>query len=439
MVNFGMATGEDPRVLSVGEMTAPCLRVDVELSQAAPKIPPQIGPFAAKCVWLLVFLHTEAIGSVILELPPEGLTSEQVGSGISRELGTKVTCRSDGNEKSVSGVAPFLSSRLEVLRNAPKLTIIVCTHERPQRLKACLESLLAQEYPEFSILVIDNCPTTGRSKAVVDEISSSLIQYAREPRTGACRAKNRALQMVGDGIVASIDDDEIADRHWLAELARGFYEHPEADAVAGIMVPEELETDAQVWFEQYGGFNKHRGFTPAVFSPGTARVQSPLYPLPPFASGGNVAFRTSSLARVGGFDIALGPGTPSMASEDTRVFTDILLAGGTVVYQPTAVTRHFHRRSVEEVKQQMLGYSVGLTAFYTSLVMDHPRQIPALLRLVPKMYRDLFGRDSLRSGALPPDFPVELLKAKRRGAVIGPISYVRARRNSARRVTNPGR
>jgi cellulose synthase/poly-beta-1,6-N-acetylglucosamine synthase-like glycosyltransferase len=274
---------------------------------------------------------------------------------------------------------------------------------------------------------------------VIDEISSQVVQYAVEPRKGVCHAKNRALQMVGDGIVASIDDDEIADRHWLAELARGFYEHPEADAVAGIMVPEELETDAQVWFEQYGGFNKHRGFTPAIFSPETARVQSPLYPLPPFASGGNVAFRTSSLERIGRFDIALGPGTPSMASEDTRVFTDILLAGGTVVYQPTAVTRHFHRRSVEELMHQMLGYSVGLTAFYTSLVINYPRQIPALVRLVPKMYRDLFGRDSLRSGTLPLDFPVEILEAKRRGMLTGPISYVRARRNPAPRAAKSGR
>jgi glycosyltransferase involved in cell wall biosynthesis len=451
MVNYTMPTGEDrdgglaekeaarseavpePRVLSIAEMTAPCLRMDVELSRAAPKIPPQVGPFGAKCVWLLVFLHTEAIGSLILELPPEGLTSEQLANGISKELATTITSRSDANENSASGLAPFLRTRLGVLRNAPEITIIVCTHERPQRLKACLESLLAQDYPEFSILVVDNCPTTERSKAVVDEISSPMIRYTVEPRQGACHAKNRALQMVGDGIVASIDDDEIADQHWLAELARGFHEHPEADAVAGVMVPEELETDAQVWFEQYGGFNKHRGFTPAIFSPATARVQSPLYPLPPFASGGNVAFRTGSLARIGGFDIALGPGTPSMASEDTRVFTDILLAGGTVVYQPTAVTRHFHRRSVEELKQQMLGYSVGLTAFYTSLVINYPRQLPGLLRLVPKMCRDLFGRDSLRSGTLPPDFPVELLKAKRRGMVIGPISYIRARRNSTPR------
>jgi cellulose synthase/poly-beta-1,6-N-acetylglucosamine synthase-like glycosyltransferase len=233
--------------------------------------------------------------------------------------------------------------------------------------------------------------------------------------------------MAGDGIVASIDDDETADPHWLAELARGFAEHPEADAVAGVMVPGELETWAQVWFEQYGGHNKLRGFTPAVFSPETAHVQSPLYPLPSFGSGGNVAFRTSALSRIGGFDIALGPGTASMSNEDTRVFTDLLRSGGTVVYQPTAVTRHFHRRSVEELRTQMRGYGVGLTAFYASLVVDHPRSLPGLLGLLPTAYRDMFGQEGLQSSGLPSDFPADLLRAKRRGMLLGPLSYFRAR------------
>ncbi len=250
---------------------------------------------------------------------------------------------------------PFLASRQRVLSDAPNMTVMVCTRERPERLRTCLESLLAQEYPNFSVLVIDNFPVTDRTKAVVDGLDSPLITYALQPRKGLCRAKNLAIQMAGDGIVASIDDDETADPHWLAELARGFAEHPEADAVAGVMAPGELETWAQVWFEQYGGHNKLRGFTPAVFSPDTAHMQSPLYPLPSFGSGGNVAFRTSALRRIGGFDIALGPGTASMSNEDTRVFTDLLVSGGTVVYQPTAVTRHFHRRSVEELRTQMRG------------------------------------------------------------------------------------
>jgi hypothetical protein len=420
----------EARVMPVGEMTAPCLRVDIEVSAGVPGIPPQPRPAGARCAWLLVRVHTEAVGSLILEVPPEGLTGEQVTAGIMGELGPEITRRSEmqGGESSLPA---FLASRAEILGRAPKMTAVVCTRERPQGLEACLRSLLAQRYPSFSVLVVDNAPMTDRSKSVVSSLTSSAVEYVVEPRRGLSWARNRALEMVDEGIVAWIDDDETADVHWLAELARGFHDHPEADAVSGVMVPGELETWAQVWFEQYGGHNKHRGFTSAVFSPDTAHVQSPFYPLPPFGTGGNMAFRVDALTRIGGFDVSLGAGSRCRGGEDTRAFTDLLCSGGTLVYQPTAVTCHFHRRSFEELQQQMRGNGVGLTAFYTSLVLTRPRCVPELIRLLPMVYRDLFGSESLRSGALPSTYPVELRRANRRGLLIGPVAYLRARSEAA--------
>ena len=422
----------EARVLPVGEMTAPCLRLDVEISSEIPSIPPQPMPLGARCAWVLVSIHTEAVGSLILEVPRIGLTGEQVAAAIARELGGEIARRSNASDQGEPSLPRFLASRREVLLRAPKMTIVVCTHERPEGLDTCLRSLLALDYPNFSVLVVDNAPLTNRTKSVVDHLGSSAIEYVMEPRKGLSRARNKALEVIGDRIVAWIDDDETADTHWLAELARGFYEHPEADAVSGVMVPAELETWAQVWFEQYGGHNKHRGFTPAVFSPDTAHAQSPLYPLPPFGTGGNMAFRASALSRIGGFDVSLGAGSRCMGAEDTRAFTDLLCSGGTVVYQPTAVTRHLHRRSVEELWRQMFGYGVGLTAFYTSLVLTRPRCFPALIRLLPRVYRDLFGSESLRSGELPLTFPSELRRANRRGLLVGPVSYLRARSDAAR-------
>jgi len=412
-------------------MTAPCLCIDVEMSSEISPIPAQRAPLGAASAWLLVSVFTEAVGSLVIEVPPEGLSGDQVKTTVMAELGGEIEWRLDTES---SALAPFLASRQKVLAHAPNITVIVCTRERPERLTNCLQSLIAQDYPNFSVLVVDNFPTTERTKDVIDRLASPLITYAVQPQKGLSRAKNLAVELAGDGIIASIDDDETADPHWLAELARGFAENPEADAVTGVMAPGELETWAQVWFEQFGGHNKLRGFTPAVFSPQTAHIQSPLYPLPSFGSGGNVAFRAASLARIGGFDIALGPGTASMSNEDTRLFTDLLCSGGTVVYQPTAVTRHFHRRTMEELRTQMLGYGVGLTAFYASLVMDRPRCVPALIRLVPTAFRDLFGSEGMQGGGLPPDFPADLLRAKRRGMLIGPMSYLRARLEAARSV-----
>ena len=145
-----------------------------------------------------------------------------------------------------------------------------------------------------------------------------------------------------------------------------------------------------------------------------------------------MAFRVSALTEMGGFDVALGPGVRGMCADDTRAFTDLLYAGGTAIYQPTAVTNHFHRRTAEELQFQLYAYGVGLTAFYTSLVVNHPRCIPDLFRLLPMAYRDMFSKKSLRSGDLPTDFPSELRKANRRGMVKGPVLYLWARLDTAR-------
>ena len=171
--------------------------------------------------------------------------------------------------------------------------------------------------------------TSSTSPSAVPDSRGREIAPSRPPRSE---------------VIAWADDDELCDRWWAAEMARGFVEIPEAGAVTGIVIPSELETQSQAWFEQYSGVGRGRGFTRAVFSPATAREQSPLYPLPPYGAGANMAFRREAIERIGRFDCALGAGTSTLAGEDTAALSALLLAGGTIVYQPSAIVHHRHRR-----------------------------------------------------------------------------------------------
>jgi GT2 family glycosyltransferase len=278
------------------------------------------------------------------------------------------------------------------------------------------------------ILVVDNAPNTDETARVVAAASArGPVDYLVAPVPGLSHARNAAVAACPGQILAWIDDDEVADPHWLAEVARALACHPTAGVVGGVILPAEVETDAQAWFEQFGGHSKGRGFTPAVFGPATAHLQSPLYPLPPFATGANMVFRPGVIEAIGGFDPALGAGTPAMGAEDTVAFTRVLLRGGTIVYQPSALVRHFHRRDYDGLYQQLRGYGVGLTAAYTALVMSNPRLLGPLLRLAPTALRDLRGGDSLRVAGLKADFPKALLAANRRGMLQGPVAYLRGR------------
>ena len=80
-----------------------------------------------------------------------------------------------------------------------------------------------------------------------------------------------------------------------------------------------------------------------------------------------MAFRREVLARIGGFDVALGAGTPALAGEDTLALTLTLLSGYRIAYEPAALVCHHHRRDLHSLNLQLQGYSVGLTAYYAAL------------------------------------------------------------------------
>jgi GT2 family glycosyltransferase len=411
----------------------PALVRDIELSEPLPAIAAH-GPDGqrAERAWLLVRLYTEPIGSLLLDLPEDGLAPAALMSAVDSAMGAVIRQRraAAGAAAALGLAPPYLARRAEVLRTGPPLTVVVCTREHPAELARCLDSLLAQRYPRFRVLVVDNAPTSRATYEVARQaaVKRGPVDYLVEPRPGLSHARNRAVAASPGQTLAWIDDDEVADPYWLSEVARALVEHPEADVVSGVIVPAELATDPQLWFEQFGGHSKGRGFTPDLFSPATAHRQSPLYPLPPFGTGANMTFRPGVIERIGGFDPALGAGTPAMGSEDTLAFTQVLRAGGTIVYQPSALVRHYHRPDLANLHRQLVGYGTGLTAAYTSLVMADPRVVWPLLRLLPTALRDLLGTDSPRVAGLRPDFPRELLRANRAGMFRGPLAYLRGRR-----------
>jgi len=302
-------------------------------------------------------------------------------------------------------------------------TVVVCTRNRPEGLRRTLTSLRCQTDSDFRILVVDN--GSGSSSAVVEELDLPRCDYVIEPVRGLSRARNRALSMVCTDLVAWIDDDEVADVDWVRRIKEGFAHRTRPAAVCGVMLPAELESEAQVRFEQYGGFNKGRGIFPEVLKMRAPSVISPLYPLPAFGSGGNMAFRTTALRSVKGFDPFLGAGSRTRSGEDTRVLSLLLLSGHTVLHWPAAITWHTHRREMIALREQFYGYSAGLSAFYVSMICSKPSVILDILRLTPYVLRDL-GRSStsLRLGQLPEDFPRYLTKASRRGLIEGGFMYV---------------
>jgi glycosyltransferase involved in cell wall biosynthesis len=332
---------------------------------------------------------------------------------------------------------PYLIGRATTLLNAPPASVIICTRDRTERLASCLTAVLRQDYPDFEVIVVDNAPADDAVADLVAGLNAAgtngvPLRHVVEDRPGLSWARNTGLHAASGQIVAYLDDDEHPDRHWLAELARGFTLHHGVVGVSGLVLPAVLDTQAQCLYEQFGGHSKGRGLAAEVFDVASHAGQHPLYPLPAFGVGASMAFDRQALLRIGGFDVALGAGTPARAGEDTAAICDLMLDGGTFVYWPGAVMWHEHRREFAEVERQLDGYGSGLTAFYTRAVLRDPRRLLTLARLAPRAIRDLRGKDSVRTATMTDDYPATLRRASVRGMISGPFRYLRSRRAQTR-------
>ena len=404
-------------------------------------IPPIAALGVSVPIMVLVRIFSEPVGVVNEILPANGMCPDDLSSAIVRKFEPQLRERFSDCGLEWNGHLPtrglhplhiprFMVSRDRVMRDGPEMTIAVCTRNRPKGLAVTLETLANQEYKRMRLLVVDNAPSNDQTRQVVLSAARKHqvdVSYAAESRPGLSWARNRAIEASDTEVIAFVDDDERCDRWFAAEIARGFVEVPEAGAVTGAVVSGELATRSQALYEEYSGIRRGRGFARWVFSPATAHVQSPLYPLPPFGAGGNMAFRRNALEQIGRFDCALGAGTLTHGGEDTAALSALLIEGGTIVYQPTAIVWHRYGRDYPELRRQLRGYGRGLSSFYMSMLLRRPRCAAELLRLSGRAARDQFSHRSGRLSELGEDFPRDLLRANRIGLLEGPLMYAAAR------------
>jgi len=301
-------------------------------------------------------------------------------------------------------------------------TIAICTRDRTDDLRRCLSALQRLPDDGQEILVIDNCPSTDDTLRLVK--SYPHIRYIREDRPGLNVARNRALREARHGIVAFNDDDAVPEPGWLRALLYHFADK-RVLAVTGLTLPLELETTAQEWFERRSPFQ--RGFQSKTYH---------LFCWPPLfagrvGAGANMALRRSVVDAVGPFDEALDAGTPTHSGGDTEMFSRILVSGHHIVYEPTAVSWHRHRRTWDALQQALYGYGVGTYALWTrQFLFDRELTIPYLAwswfgnDQLPELVKSLLKR--------PDSIPLTLLLAELKGCLVGPFAYFASRRQLRR-------
>lgn len=191
------------------------------------------------------------------------------------------------------------------------MTAIVPVKDRREQMLRCLDGLLAQDHPNYEILVVDNCSSDGTPEAVRERAAGCPVPVRVEVLPGTVgEIRNRAAELAQTEFVAFTDSDCIPAPGWLRAVCDMLAASPRLGVVQGRTLPQEEVV--QGW-------------------PATLRIEE----FTGRYEGCNLAFRRTALVESGGFDPKVGH-----FWEDVAAGFAIKRAGWEAAYAPEGLVYH---------------------------------------------------------------------------------------------------
>ncbi len=235
------------------------------------------------------------------------------------------------------------------------LAVVVCSRDRPQRLRDCLRAITGQHADE--ILVVDSASSTDATRSVAQEFGITSI---RVDEPGLAKARNAAMRETTSPVTAFTDDDCVPRNDW-AQAIRDRFTKAAAEGerigfVTGRVVADGPGQPVSVLL----------GSTPKRFSGGDDASY--------IGHGANLAVSRECWESLGGFDELLGVGAELRSAEDTDLMWRALREGWIGHFDPQSVVSHSQWRGRAAALRASYGYGVGAGAVRTKVTRMGGRQ-----------------------------------------------------------------
>ncbi len=106
----------------------------------------------------------------------------------------------------------------------PKVSAIICVYNQPL-VKEAIASVLAQTYPDYELIVIDDGSTDDTGKILSDYRDRARI--VSQKNQGIARARNRGLSLANGDLIAFLDADDLWLPQYLARQVEFLDTHPQ--------------------------------------------------------------------------------------------------------------------------------------------------------------------------------------------------------------------
>jgi GT2 family glycosyltransferase len=215
---------------------------------------------------------------------------------------------------------------------APRISVVVCSHNGAATLGECLDGIARLDYPDYETIVVDDGSTDETAAIAAARDGVRLISTENR---GLSAARNTGLEAASGEVVAYVDDDAFPDPRWLDYVALALRDGTHA-GVGGpnLPVPGDGLVAESVANAPGGPVHVLLSDTVAEHIPGC-----------------NMAFRRDRLAAIGGFDPRF-----RVAGDDVDVCWRLQEQGWTLGFHAAAVVWHHRRGSVRRFWRQQRGY-----------------------------------------------------------------------------------
>lgn len=239
-------------------------------------------------------------------------------------------------------------------RDAPSVSILVCTRNRADQLAGTLKSLSAiRSSIAWEAVILDNASTDATKEVIAAACAADpRLRYAYEAQPGLGAARDSGWRLARGEVVALSDDDCYFTPDFIESVWSVFSENPEVGVVGGrILLFDPADAPLTIDLRTQAERTEPR----SVVRTGAFH-------------GANLSFRRAALDKVGGFNRQLGAGTPFPA-EDIDAVAAVIWTGYAGLFDPRPTIHHHHRRRAADVAPQMKRFDAGRGAYYAKYAM----------------------------------------------------------------------
>ncbi len=242
----------------------------------------------------------------------------------------------------------FEKSPVDLLTNAPRVSVVVCSYNGAATLEECLQSLERVEYPNYEVIVVDD-GSTDNTREILGRFPA--VRAIHQANSGLSTARNVGLQAATGAIVAYTDSDCFVDGDWLSQLV----DQLERSGAAAVGGPNLSPDDGRI-------------AACVAASPGQPTHVLESDQVAEHIPGCNMAFRREALEAIGGFDAQF-----RTAGDDVDVCWRLHQAGSWITFAPAAFVWHHRRQNVRTYLRQQAGYGEAESL----LQFKHPEKFTA--------------------------------------------------------------